>query len=61
MGKPTILLADDDEDDLLLMRRIFGQLEMEEGLRTVEDGAEAINYLMGVGKYGDRDAYPIPS
>ena len=56
----VILLADDSEDDVLLIRRAFKKGEIHNPLHVVRDGDEAIAYLSGEGKYGNRAEYPLP-
>lgn len=57
---PIILLADDSETDVLLLRRAFDLMGFPVLLHTVEDGAEAIAYLEGQGKYQTRSEFPLP-
>jgi len=57
----AILLVEDNEDDAFLMRRAFEGAAVKNPLYTVEDGQAAIDYLGGVGKYQDREAYPLPA
>lgn len=56
----VILLAEDREDDIILIKRAFGKGEIENPLFVVRDGEEAISYLSGIGKYGNRVEYPLP-
>ncbi|HLH55069.1 MAG TPA: response regulator [Verrucomicrobiae bacterium] len=55
-----ILLAEDDPNDTLLIKRAFQKASLGEALKCVRDGEEAINYLQGIGQYGDRGRYPLP-
>lgn len=61
MNEPIILIADDDPTD----RRFFAEALREACPRVrifeVADGEEAIDYLAGSGKYGEREAYPFPA
>ena len=62
MNKPqTILLVDDSENDLLLMRAAFALAQCRIPLHEVRDGEEAIAYLSGEGRYGDRSKFPLPT
>jgi len=56
----VILLAEDRDDDILLVQRAFAKGELANPLFVVRDGEEAISYLSGVGKYGNRAEYPLP-
>lgn len=57
----TILLAEDREDDIILIQRAFKTGGIPYPLMVVRDGEEAISYLSGVGRYSNRELYPIPS
>jgi CheY-like chemotaxis protein len=56
-----ILLVEDNEDDVFIMERAMLKLPLTHSLRVAVNGREAVDYLQGSGKYGDRVAYPIPS
>jgi CheY-like chemotaxis protein len=56
----VILLVDDREDDVLLVRRALSRANVPNPLFVVRDGEEAMAYLDGVGKYSNRDEYPLP-
>ena len=55
-----ILLVDDDSNDTLLISRAFQKAGLGDSLKTVADGAEAIEYLQGSKEYKDRARYPLP-
>ena len=57
----AILLVDDNEDDVFLMERALQGASITNPLFIVEDGQQAIEYLSGVGKYRDRQTYPLPA
>jgi CheY-like chemotaxis protein len=57
----TILLAEDREDDIILVQRAFKTGGIPNPLMVVRDGEEAISYLSGVGRYSNRELYPIPA
>jgi len=57
---PIILLAEDSESDVLLLKRAFQQMGVPVLLHSVHDGAEAIAYLKGDGKYAQRAEFPLP-
>lgn len=56
----TILVAEDNGDHIILIERAFKQARFLNPIRVVGDGAEAIAYLNGDGKYADRAEYPLP-
>lgn len=56
----TVLLVEDDLNDIFLVKRAFKMAEIKNPLQVVTDGQEAIHYLRGLGKYADREAYPLP-
>ena len=58
---PPVLYAEDDENDAFFMERAFRKLKQSEALRLVRDGAEALDYLAGEGRFADRAKYPLPS
>jgi CheY-like chemotaxis protein len=60
MENATVLLAEDDPDDVLLTHIAFEKARLANPLQVVRDGEEAINYLKGEGRFGDRDKYPLP-
>src|SRR3954470_19860626 len=58
--KFLVLLVDDSEDDCLLLKLAVSRAERLHFLGSVGDGEEIVAYLNGVGKYADRDLYPVP-
>ncbi len=59
--KPVnILIADDDPDDRLMTQDAFKENHLKNELYFVEDGEQLMNYLNGVGKFSDREKYPMP-
>jgi len=56
----TVLLVEDDLNDIFLVKRAFKMARLENPLQVVTDGEEAVLYLRGAGKYGDRTAWPLP-
>lgn len=57
----TILLAEDESDDIFLMRRALSSASVPNPLSVVRDGEEVLEYIQGIGKYADRQAYPLPA
>ena len=56
----TVLLVEDDLNDIFLVKRAFKRANIPNPLQVVTDGVEAMHYLTGEGKYGDRQAHPLP-
>src|SRR5688572_15182633 len=56
----VILLVEDDFNDVLLLRRALQRAGVQQPVRLVSDGEEAIAYLAGKGPFGDRQAFPFP-
>jgi CheY-like chemotaxis protein len=60
-SKPIILLAEDDDNDVFFMRRGLEKSQLDFHMQVVTDGQQAIDYLGGEGKFGNREEYPLPS
>ena len=56
----VVLVVDDNSDDVLLIGNALAKLDPALKLLDVQSGAEAMDYLKGEGKYGDREVFPIP-
>lgn len=56
----TILLVEDNELDVVLTLDAFGQVLPETTIHVAGNGREALDYLFGIGKYDDREQYPLP-
>src|SRR5690242_18476907 len=59
-GLLVVLMADDDEDDYLLVKSAFEAGPNNVDLRWVEDGQEAMDYLLHKDKYVDEELAPRP-
>ncbi len=57
----AILLVEDNDDDVFLMKRSLAAAGVINPLFVVNDGAEAVDYLSGEGKFADRVAHPLPA
>ena len=57
----TILVAEDNKDDQVLIERAFRSVGVTDPIHLVDDGAEAIAYMMGEGKYADRAKFAYPT
>ncbi len=54
-----ILLAEDNEDDIIIIKRAFKKLRLMNGLHIVENGQEALDYLLHQGRYAEEKP-PVP-
>ncbi|HTA31545.1 MAG TPA: response regulator [Candidatus Cybelea sp.] len=59
-NQTTVLLVEDDLNDIFLVKRAFKRANLSNPLQVVTDGVEAVQYLIGEGRYTDRRAYPMP-
>ncbi len=57
---PTVLVVDDDPADQFLVQEAMKIVNLNYNLRLVSDGDEALDYLFGRGRYGDRFRAPRP-
>ena len=58
---PTLLIIDDSEDDQYLIKNTFKKIGVTDPIHVVSDGVEAIEYMMGEGKYANREKYAYPT
>ncbi|SHE69669.1 Response regulator receiver domain-containing protein [Desulfacinum infernum DSM 9756] len=58
--KGLILLVEDDPMDAELALNAFRETHLDNEVRVVETGEEALDYLLGRGDYADRTAHPLP-
>lgn len=56
-----ILLVEDDSNDILFVQRAFRQANLNNPIRIVKDGDQAVSYLNGENEYINRDVYPLPA
>lgn len=61
MKNRTILLVEDNLDDVELTLRALKKNNIQNEITVVYDGAEALEYLFGTGKYADRDLTNMPT
>lgn len=57
----TVLLVEDSKSDVLLVKRAFKKAKVLNPLQIVSDGDDAVAYLEGRERFGDRELYPIPT
>ncbi len=55
-----ILLVEDNPDDIMMTCRALKKNNILNEVVVAEDGAEALDYLFGAGKYAGRDATICP-
>lgn len=55
-----ILLVEDNPDDVELTRRAFRKSQFENEIVVARDGIEALDYLLGTGEHGEREAPGLP-
>jgi CheY-like chemotaxis protein len=56
----TILLVQNDSEERFRVSLAFASAAPQLRLCTAADGAEAVAYLSGTGKYRNRHEYPVP-
>jgi CheY-like chemotaxis protein len=56
----TVLLVEDNEDDIFVMKMACQRTGIPHSLKVVTDGAMAVDYLSGNGRYADRTEHPLP-
>jgi CheY-like chemotaxis protein len=57
----TIMIVDDNPNDLLFIEKAFRGIGMKDPIHKISGGREAISYMMGEGKYSDRNTYVYPT
>ncbi len=60
MDQKEILLVEDNENDIILTIRALAKAKIINKLVVVRDGAEALEYLMGMGCWAGRDLSLMP-
>jgi len=57
----TILQVEDDPNDVFLFQHAMTKAGVTNPVQVAIDGQQAIDYLQGVGKFGNREKFPFPS
>ncbi len=57
---PPILAAEDETSDAMILKLAFQRANLPHPLVVVGNGQEAVDYLRGSGRHGDRSLYPLP-
>ena len=60
MKEKIILLVEDNPDDVKLTMRALAKSRIMNGIVVAEDGIEALDYLLGKGKFAERDTSIMP-
>src|SRR5579859_5728148 len=60
MSNTCILQVEDEAHDVFLLQRAFLQAGIANPVHVATDGQMAIDYLAGLGKFADRQRYPLP-
>lgn len=60
MEPRTILLVEDNQDDVALTKRALRKNQFAHNLVVAADGVEALDYLLGCGKYHGRNLDDMP-
>ena len=60
MGNKIILLVEDNQDDQVLTMRALKKSNIVNELVVLNDGVEALDYLLGTGMYAGRDISIMP-
>jgi len=61
MKNKTILLVEDNVDDVDLTLRALKKNNIKNEIVVASDGAEALDFLFGTGKYSGRDLTAMPT
>jgi two-component system response regulator len=61
VNQKVSLLVEDNPDDEILTRRAIAQNRIANDVVVAPDGADALDYLFGKGKYEGRDVSDLPS
>jgi two-component system response regulator len=61
MENKTILLVEDNIDDIDLTLNALKKNKISNEVTVVNDGAEALDYLLGTGKFSGRDLSYMPT
>ena len=56
----TILQVEDDPNDVFLLQHAMTKAGVTNPIQVATDGQQAIDYLKGVGKFANRETFPMP-
>lgn len=55
-----ILQVEDDPNDVFFLKHAMNKAAVANPIQVAVDGQQAIDYLKGVGKFADREIFPLP-
>jgi CheY-like chemotaxis protein len=55
-----VLIVDDSDSDIFFLLRAFASSGVKNPIQVVRNGADAMAYLQGQGKFSDRVKFPFP-
>jgi CheY-like chemotaxis protein len=55
-----ILQVEDDPNDVFLLQHAMKKVGLANPIQVATDGRQAIDYLKGIGKFADRNKFPLP-
>jgi len=58
--KPTIFVVEDEESDRIFLQLAFEKAGITNPIQVATDGQQAVDYFKGVGRFADREEFPIP-
>lgn len=58
--RKIILLAEDNSDDVLIFQIAFRRATLPYDIYVVRNGEDVVHYLLGTGKFTDRQRFPFP-
>lgn len=60
-SNPPVLVVEDEEDSVFLLERAFRKADVKNAIRSVANGALAIDYLAQAAVATDRTTFPMPA
>jgi CheY-like chemotaxis protein len=57
----SLLLIEDNDNDIFFMKRALKNAEINNVVKVVTDGQQAIDYFTGHGEFSDRRQHPLPT
>jgi two-component system response regulator len=56
----TILQVEDDPNDVFLLQHAMKKAGVANPIQIASDGQQALDYVQGIGKFADREKFPLP-